>query len=379
MMEKVHFVSTYSDRYPLSIEGESNYQENINSLIPYVDSDKKRYREDGFSAELILEDDNPYDPNNAVRVEIDGEIVGHLSMGNARRYRKGLAKINLTNVIGVCGAAIFGKKEYEFGDMNFGVWLDLDLKDLQIEHEHVKTSENIPSPQPPPVASSQPFIPAIQNEGNKNMTQTYATIMSDERKMEGTKWQDALKSVLDFLNKRLGKQPPKRRKNIIGWAIGLSICCLLVLCIGALDSLGLLPTSTPTITPTLTFTATETRTPTITRTPTDTFTPTIYLSPTITLTPTITQTPTKTLTPTKTPDPLLAIHGDGIYLVNVDIAPGVWRSQGTGDICYWEITTKTGDIINNHFGMAGGTAYISPLAFQVTFQDCGDWIYLGPP
>jgi hypothetical protein len=72
-------------------------------------------------------------------------------------------------------------------------------------------------------------------------------------------------------------------------------------------------------------------------------------------------------------------HEDGFYLVNIDIAPGVWRSQGTGDNCYWEITTKTGDVTSNHFGMAGGTAYISPMAFQISFERCGTWIYLGPP
>jgi hypothetical protein len=117
---------------------------------------------------------------------------------------------------------------------------------------------------------------------------------------------------------------------------------------------------------------------------TQTFTPTpIYTS-------TITQTPTSTGTATATPNftltnqaimitKLRAPKGNGFYLVNVDIAPGVWRSDGTQDDCYWAVTTKTGDIIDNHFGMAGGTAYISPSAFQVEFNDCGTWTFVSAP
>jgi hypothetical protein len=44
-----------------------------------------------------------------------------------------------------------------------------------------------------------------------------------------------------------------------------------------------------------------------------------------------------------------------------------------------ETTAANGDIIDNHFGMAGGTAYISPTAFQVEFNDCGTWVFLSPP
>ena len=86
--------------------------------------------------------------------------------------------------------------------------------------------------------------------------------------------------------------------------------------------------------------------------------------PTLKHTPTITNTPTNTFTPTPTTDPLRKTKGNGFYLIGVDIAPGVWRSQGTGDSCYWSVTTLTGDIIDNHFGMSGGTAYIPDYGFQ---------------
>jgi hypothetical protein len=163
-------------------------------------------------------------------------------------------------------------------------------------------------------------------------------------------------------------------------------------------------TSIPTNTPFPTYTPFPINTPfpTYTAFPTYTLQPTIAVevtrivmvtqtyTPTPLYTPTITSTPTNTFTPTNTPNATQtaeALHlanlredkGDGFYLVNIDIAPGIWRSTGTGDRCYWEITTSSGDIIDNHYGMAGGTAYISSTAFQVMFQDCGTWVFLSPP
>jgi len=69
-------------------------------------------------------------------------------------------------------------------------------------------------------------------------------------------------------------------------------------------------------------------------------------------------------------------HGDGFYLVGVDIAPGLWRNNGQTSDCYWERSTKTGDIIDNHFGDGGGTAYILPSDFQFETGDCGTWVWL---
>ncbi len=123
---------------------------------------------------------------------------------------------------------------------------------------------------------------------------------------------------------------------------------------------------------------------------TTTYTPTPRFTATITLTPTNTSTPTKTPTITKTPNAtqtaqasalerLRRDKGNGFYLVNVDIAPGVWRSKGSRDGCYWATTSASGSILNNHYGMSGGTAYISPSAFQVEFSDCGIWTFLSPP
>ncbi len=88
--------------------------------------------------------------------------------------------------------------------------------------------------------------------------------------------------------------------------------------------------------------------------------------------------PTPTLPPTATQDPARRSRSDGFYLVGSEISPGLWRSQGIGDSCYWEITSKTGDIANNHYGMAGGTMYIRPTDFQVRLEDCGTWVFISP-
>lgn len=113
------------------------------------------------------------------------------------------------------------------------------------------------------------------------------------------------------------------------------------------------------------------------------FTQTALAIPTNTFTPEVTQTPSltpePTLTFTATVPPLFETKTNGFYLINVDIAPGVWKSNGTDSSCYWAVTTATGDILNNHFGMAGGTAYVDPSGFQVEFNGCGTWTFIQAP
>lgn len=70
--------------------------------------------------------------------------------------------------------------------------------------------------------------------------------------------------------------------------------------------------------------------------------------------------------------------GNGFFTVGIEIAPGRWQSTGSNDDCYWARLTSTNDILNNHFGNAGGTVNISPNDYEVVFSDCGIWEYLGP-
>jgi hypothetical protein len=135
-------------------------------------------------------------------------------------------------------------------------------------------------------------------------------------------------------------------------------------------------TEVSTNTPYPTYTLYPTLTPNPTYTP-DIIIVTATYTSTPEYTPTITLTPTDTATASNTPDFTKSDKTNGFYLVGSEMAPGIWRSNGTQDYCYWEITTSTGDIINNHFGMAGGTMYVPSSGFQVMLEDCGTWTYIG--
>ena len=70
--------------------------------------------------------------------------------------------------------------------------------------------------------------------------------------------------------------------------------------------------------------------------------------------------------------------GNGFYTVGVEIAPGSWRSTGSNDGCYWARLDGGQDIIDNHFGSAGGTVTIAASDYEVQFSGCGQWEYAGP-
>lgn len=148
-LKKVRFQSSYSN-YPKSIVGESQYQDNISYVVGYFDIDEKKFRADGLTAELYLEDDNPFDPGNAVRVDVEKKTVGYLSKNDASKYRNAIAKLGLSDFIGVCGSAVSGKRDSLSEEMNFGVFLDLDLHNLRIETER-------PKEKPQPVAAVEPI------------------------------------------------------------------------------------------------------------------------------------------------------------------------------------------------------------------------------
>lgn len=69
---------------------------------------------------------------------------------------------------------------------------------------------------------------------------------------------------------------------------------------------------------------------------------------------------------------------DGFYTVNVEIAPGRWRSTGSSDACYWVRLDENQVVLENHFGLSGGTLFVPETDYEVAFEDCGTWRYLGP-
>lgn len=65
---------------------------------------------------------------------------------------------------------------------------------------------------------------------------------------------------------------------------------------------------------------------------------------------------------------------DGAYIIGVSMAPGRWRSNGQGDRCYWQKSTITQDIIDNHLGAASVVIEITADVFEFKTNRCGTWV-----
>lgn len=176
--------STYQEPYPVEVVGESSYRNNIEKICGYFD-EEEGYNDDSHVAVLYLEDDNPHDPNNAVRVAIDNLTVGYLPKAAASAYRKRLVALGAPiDAIGVCAGSIRGgylKKDGEAAD--FGVRLDFDLKEFTLERVRYEdewiyppgvtpepeVKETTPAIAPPPTAdkTTQPEKPAKNKQSSK--------------------------------------------------------------------------------------------------------------------------------------------------------------------------------------------------------------------
>lgn len=72
-----------------------------------------------------------------------------------------------------------------------------------------------------------------------------------------------------------------------------------------------------------------------------------------------------------------ATKGPGFYLVPSEIKPGTWKSDGNHDFCYWQVAKADGTIMQNYFGMAGGSMYVPPNAYEVQLaEECGNWTFV---
>lgn len=120
-------------QYNTEIVGEANYQKVIRKVAMYkelVDKDDMEDKMSNILAILLLEDDNKFDPGNAVRIEIENQTVGYLSKEDAQKYRKVINKLDLVNETCTCYATAYGKREALGKTMNYGIWLSIDLDNL---------------------------------------------------------------------------------------------------------------------------------------------------------------------------------------------------------------------------------------------------------
>jgi len=113
-------------RFAVEVVGTSHHQESLEAICGGRSKDGVRFK---TTAVLVLEDENPHD-KKAVRVEIDGYAVGHLSRENAREYRKQLKKAGHPKITASCAALIVGGWDRGGGDRgHFGARLDLPAED----------------------------------------------------------------------------------------------------------------------------------------------------------------------------------------------------------------------------------------------------------
>lgn len=110
--------------YPMEVVGESFYQENFERIC----GPRTRDGEDRIvDAVLVLDDGNRHDAL-AVRVEVDGLPVGHLSREIAPNYRAYLKSIDKANVRGTCKARIKGGWQRGRDDVgSYGIYLSVKL------------------------------------------------------------------------------------------------------------------------------------------------------------------------------------------------------------------------------------------------------------
>lgn len=113
--------------FDLEIVGESFYQDNLEAICgPRNERGENREA----VASLILEDENKFDRNNAVRVEIEGKQVGYLSKKVARAYRSTMKENGHLHSIVTCNANIRGGWQRKNGNIgSYGVWLDIPFEE----------------------------------------------------------------------------------------------------------------------------------------------------------------------------------------------------------------------------------------------------------
>lgn len=107
--------------HSLDVVGESHYQKTLETICGGHTREGHRKV---VEATLICEDDNPKD-KKAVRVDIQGNTVGHLDRDDARQHRKNLRRNGCAGADVTCSAMVVGGWNRGKGNIGyFGVKLD---------------------------------------------------------------------------------------------------------------------------------------------------------------------------------------------------------------------------------------------------------------
>lgn len=134
-MQNIYLLPTPDNKFYVEVVGESKTQKAIKNIVAYkimVDKEDLEHHDLRLIAHLILDNDNKFDPGNAVRVDIDNQPVGYLSAVDAGRYRKALSKASLNDVVGICRASAHGKRQGDGDKMVYGIWLSFNLDRIEV-------------------------------------------------------------------------------------------------------------------------------------------------------------------------------------------------------------------------------------------------------
>jgi hypothetical protein len=111
--------------FEVEVVGESNYQDALSSICG---GPAKEGHDHECTATLRAEASNPYDPN-AIRIEIDGHLVGYLNRQAAKFFKPTADRLASQGQVGTCAARIVGGWDRGEGDIgSFGVRLDLGVQ-----------------------------------------------------------------------------------------------------------------------------------------------------------------------------------------------------------------------------------------------------------
>ena len=117
--QNVYEWSEHADEF--DIVGELHYQPAI-KLLAGANDEHVRSKE--YRAFLIPENDNPYD-DKAIRVDIEGMVVGYLSREDARNFRRRLGAKKLVNQITACNAHVTGGRTRNGQKCVYGICLNI--------------------------------------------------------------------------------------------------------------------------------------------------------------------------------------------------------------------------------------------------------------
>jgi hypothetical protein len=87
---------------------------------------------------------------------------------------------------------------------------------------------------------------------------------------------------------------------------------------------------------------------------------------------------TVTVTPPPPPGPKTTMTTNGTFVVNTDIAPGTYRTDG-GASCYWARlkSLDTSDVIDNNVSDGQQVVRILPTDTAFITRGCGTWTKVG--